>query len=183
MFILVCEGNTYNLLVQRNYFQKQSPIAPLQSVSCKCAANLQEETHTEMWFQKKLRGTSAWVLYCKFAGDLQNTFLEEHLWGLVLGFISFVLVQVINNTFYWLAFIICRPEFVDWSKAFLKVFFILWYNFRNNFPNGRCNWSTYYIFISIFCQTNVLCNCRSSPPQLFFKKDHLIYTCYKCEEE
>ena len=30
LFILVCEGDTYNLLVQMNYFQKQSPIASLQ---------------------------------------------------------------------------------------------------------------------------------------------------------
>ena len=35
----------------------------------------------EIWFQKKLRSTSAWVLYSKFPGDLQNTFLVEHLWG------------------------------------------------------------------------------------------------------
>ena len=34
----------------------------------------------EMWFQKKLRGTSALVLYC-IAADLQNAFLEQHLWG------------------------------------------------------------------------------------------------------
>ena len=79
-FILVCEGNTYNLHVQSNYFQKQSPIASLQNVSRKYAANLQEETHTVMWFQKNLRSTSAWVLQCKFTGDLQNIFLE-HLWG------------------------------------------------------------------------------------------------------
>ena len=136
-----------------------------------------------MSFQKRLCGTSAWVLYGKFAGDFQNTFLEQHLWGLVLGFISFVLVQVINNTFYWLAFIIHRPEFVDWSKTFLKVFFILWYIFRNNFPNACCNWRTYYIFISIFSQTNALCDCRRSPPQMFFRKNHLIYTHDKCEEE
>ena len=32
-----------------------------------------------MWFPKKLHITSAWVFYCKFAEDLQNTFLEEHL--------------------------------------------------------------------------------------------------------
>ena len=51
-----------------------------KSVPCKYAANLQEETHTEMSFQK-LRSTSAWVLYGKFAGDLKNIFLEEHLWG------------------------------------------------------------------------------------------------------
>ena len=85
-------------------------------------------------------------------------------------FLSFVLVQVINNTFDWLAFTMCRPECLDWSKAFLKVFFILWYIFGNNFPNACCNWSTYYIFTSIFSQTNVCYNCRSSPPQVFFKK-------------
>ena len=59
-----------------------------------------------MWFQKMLCSTSAWVLYCKFAGDLQNSSLVEHLWGLVLCFISFVLVQVKTSTFYRLAFII-----------------------------------------------------------------------------
>ena len=41
----------------------------------------------------------------------------------------------------------------------------------------------FLFFISIFSQTNVRCNCRSSPPQVFFKRDHLIYTCNKCEEE
>ena len=152
-------------------------------MSCKYTANLQEETHTEMWSQKKLRGTSACVLYCKFAGDLQNTFFEEHLWGTGSGFYIIFLVQVINNTFYWLAFKIYRTEFVDWSKTFLKVFFILWYIFRNNFPNACCNWSTHYIFISTFSQTDVNCNWRSSPSQVFFKKDHLIYSSYKCEEE
>ena len=35
----------------------------------------------KMRFQKKLRGTSAWVFYRKFAENLQNTFAEEHLWG------------------------------------------------------------------------------------------------------
>ena len=95
--------------------------------------------------------------------------------GVVLCFISFVLVLVINNTFYWLAFVIYRPEFVDWSKTFLKVFFILCI-FRSNFRNACCNWSTYYIYISIFSQANVRCNCRSSPSQVFFKKDHLICT-------
>ena len=33
-----------------------------------------------MRFQKKLRSTSAWAPYCKSAADLQNTYLEEHLW-------------------------------------------------------------------------------------------------------
>ena len=148
-------------------------------MSCKYAANLQEEIHTEMWFQKELRvacSTSAWVLYCKFAGDLQNTFLEEHLWGTGSEF-------YIIYPFYWLVFIIYRPEFVDWSKTFLKVFFIFWYIFQNNFPSACCNWSTYYIFVSIFNQTNVCCNFRNTHPQIFFKKDYLIYTRYKCEEE
>ena len=35
----------------------------------------------KMQFQRKMRSTPAWVLYCKFAEDLQNTFLEKHLWG------------------------------------------------------------------------------------------------------
>ena len=52
--------------------------------------------------------TSAWVLYCKFAADLQNTSR-----GPLLCFISFALMQVINKTFYSLAFIIHRPEFVE----------------------------------------------------------------------
>ena len=73
-----------------------------------------------------LSGTSAWVLYCKFAGDLENTFLEEHLRGTGSGFYTIFLVQVINNTFYWKAFVIYRPEFSDWLKTFLKGFFILW---------------------------------------------------------
>ena len=148
-------------------FKSSPPWLLFKSVSCKYAANVQEETHVEMWFQKKLHNTSVWVLYCKFTGDLQNTFLQE---------------QVINNKFCWLVFIIYRAEFLDWSKTFLKVFFIS-YIFWNNFPSGCCNWSTYYIFILIFSQINLCCNCRSSPPQLFFKNDHLIYSCYKCEEQ
>ena len=130
-------------------------------MSCKYAANLQEEIHTEMWFQKELRvacSTSAWVLHCKFAGDLQNTFLEEHLWGTGSEF-------YIIYPFYWLVFIIYR------------------YIFQNNFPSACCNWSTYYIFVSIFNQTNVCCSFRNTHPQIFFKKDYLIYIRYKCEEE
>ena len=116
-------------------------------------------------------------------GIYRTPFLKNTSGGLVLCFISFVLVQVINSTFYWLAFITYRPEFVDWLKNFLKVFFILWYIFRNNFPNVCCNWSSCYIFISIFSPANICCNCRESSPPVFFKKDHLIYTRYKCEDE
>ena len=86
-------------------------------------------------------------LYCKFAADLRNKLLEEQLRGTgSLCFITFVLVQVINNTFYRLPFIIYRLEFVDWSKTFLKVFYILWYIFLKYFPNACCNWSTCNIF-------------------------------------
>ena len=60
------------------------------------------------------------MFYCKFAADLQNIFWKGHLWGQLLSFMSFVLVQVINNTFYWLAFIIYRREFLDWSKPFWR---------------------------------------------------------------
>ena len=120
---------------------------------------------------KKLLSTSPWMLHGTFAGDLQNTFLEEHFWGIGTVFYIFCFGQVLNSTFYWLAFMIYRPEFVDWWKTFMKLFFILWYVFRSNFPNACCNWNTYYIFLSIFSQTNVRCNCRSSSPQVFFKKD------------
>ena len=35
----------------------------------------------KMQFQRQMRSTPACVLYCKFAEDLQNTFLEKHFWG------------------------------------------------------------------------------------------------------
>ena len=73
-----------------------------------------------------MRSSSAWVLYCKFAGDLQSTFLEEHLRVTGSVFYNICFGASNNNTFYWLAFIIYRPEFGDWSKIFLKVF--LFYN-------------------------------------------------------
>ena len=116
-------------------------------------------------------------------GICRTPFQKNTSGGLVLCFTSFVLLQVISNTFYWLAFIIYRPEFVDWSETFLKVLFILWYIFRSNSPNACCNWSTYSIFISIFSQKSIGCNCRNSLPQVLFRKDHLIYTRHKCEEE
>ena len=155
MLILVYEANTYNLFAQRNYFLKQSPIASLQKCVLQICSKFTGRDHTEMLFQKRLHDTSAWMHYCYFAGCLQNTSLEEHLCELVLGFLSFVSVQVINNTFYWVTFIIYRPEFVDWPRTFLKVFFILWYIFRNNFSIACCSWSSYDIFISIFSQANV----------------------------
>ena len=121
-----------------------------------------------------LHGCSTVNLLDKFAEYVfQNTISG----GLALCFISCVLVQVKNSTFYWLAFTIYRPEYADWTEIFLKVFLILWYIFKNNFPNA-CRISTTYIFLVFFCQTNVRCNCRSSPPQVFM---HLIYTSYKCE--
>ena len=95
-----------------------------------------------------MRRTSAWVLYCKFSVNLQNTFLEKHLWGTASVFISFVLAKVINNTIYWLAFIVYRPEFVDWSKTLWK------FSLFDDIFGLRCNWITCYIFISIFSQTN-----------------------------
>ena len=60
---------------------------------------------------------------------------------------SFVLVQVIKDTFYGLACLTYRPEFVDWwmtlwSFSLFFEMFDLW-----------CDWSTYYIFLSIFSQT------------------------------
>ena len=52
-----------------------------KKVFWKYAANLQENTHAEVWFQLSYKpkqlywnGTSAWVIFCKFAADFQNTF-------------------------------------------------------------------------------------------------------------
>ena len=124
---LVCEDNSYTLLVQRNYFQKQY------------AANLQEEVNTEMRFQKKLRSTSAWVLYCKFAADLRNTLLDEHLWG--TAFLLYIICfggnnkkHVLLTSFQDLQTRICRL-----IRNYLKVLFILSYIFQNNFPIACCN--------------------------------------------
>ena len=94
LFILVYEGNAYNLLEHRNYFLKQSSIASLQ----KCVLQIYSKFTGVDPYRKAIsknvaRGTSALVLYCKFAGDLQNISLEEHLWGLALAFIPFVFVR------------------------------------------------------------------------------------------
>ena len=80
LFILVCEGNTYNLLVQRNYFQKQSPIASFQKCVLQICMKCTRGDPYGNVISKKLRSTSASVFHCKLAGDLQNIFLEEHFW-------------------------------------------------------------------------------------------------------
>ena len=80
-----------------------------------------------MWFQKKFKSTLNLLWICRTA------FQKNTSGGLVLGFTSSVLVQVVNNIFYWLSFIIYRQEFVDFSKTFLKVFYILWSIFQNIF--------------------------------------------------
>ena len=183
MSILACEWNNSNLLVQRNYFQ--SSIASLQ----KCPANMQQiyrrRPIQKCDFKKccvaHLNGCSI----VNLLGICRTSFLKSTSGELVLCFISFVLMHVKNNIFHWLAFIIYRPEFEDLLKTFLKVFLVLCYIFRNDFSNSWCNWSKYN-FKQLFqsnVQRNVLCNCRSSPLQVLFKKDHLIYTHYKYEEE
>ena len=92
-------------------------------------------------------------------------------------------MQVINNTFYWVAFIIYRPEFADWSKTFLKVFFIFWHFFRNNFPNACCNWSTYIfsfqflvkqMFVVIAEAVSHRCSCIWSITVINVKRNNFI---------
>ena len=121
-----------------------------------------------MLFLKKLRSTSAWVPTVR----------------LVLCFISFVLVQVKNNTFYWLFFIIYRPEFADWSKTFLKVFLILWYLFWN-FSNACCNWTTYIFWFQFFVKQMFVviaeavphrCSCIWSIPVINVRMNNFINT-------
>ena len=60
------------------------------------------------------------MVYCKFAADLQSIFWK-HLSGQLLSSVAFVLVQVINITFYGLALIIYRPAILDWPKSFWRV--------------------------------------------------------------
>ena len=103
-------------------------------------------------------------------GICRTPFQKNTSEGLVLCFTSFVLLQVISNTFYWLAFIIYRPEFVDWSKTFLKVFFILWYIFRNNSLNAFCNWSTFYIFFQSLVKQMFVVIAEAVPHRCFSRK-------------
>ena len=95
------------------FFRSSLPQLFFKSVSCKSAANIQEETHTEMRFQKKVSSTSEWVLYCNFAGDLQNIFLAEHLWG--TGSVFYIICfgasnkqHILLTSFYNLQTRICR---------------------------------------------------------------------------
>ena len=87
MFILVSEDN--NLLKQRSYFQKHTPIAFFQKfvlqLWSKFTGGGGGDPFTNV-ISKKLCSTSAWVRYCKFAADLQNNVLEEHLWRIVSAF-------------------------------------------------------------------------------------------------
>ena len=104
-----------------------------------CSANIQQNYRRRpirKFNFNKVASTCSWVLYCKFATDLQSIFLEEHLLKTVSVFcVICFLVQVINNTFYWLAFIKRRPAFLNCRliKKFFKVFFISFFIVRNNF--------------------------------------------------
>ena len=60
-----------------------------------------------------MRGTTTWVHYCKFAANLQNTFLEEHLWGTVSVFYIICFStsnkqHILLTSFYNLQARICR---------------------------------------------------------------------------
>ena len=107
----------------KELFSKVAPIASIQKCALQVCSKCTGGDPYGNVISKNFAQHFCMVLYCKFADDLQNTFLEEHLCGTGSVFISFVLVQVINNTFYWLSFIIYWPEFADWWKTFLKFFF------------------------------------------------------------
>ena len=65
----------------------------------KYAANLQENTHAEVWFQQscKVTRTSAWVFSFKFAAYFQNTFSQERLWVTASGSCNLCVTKVNNN--------------------------------------------------------------------------------------
>ena len=131
-----------------------------------------------MWFQKSF---VAFLHGCSTVNLLRiyKTFFEKNTSETA----SVFHILCSGNTFCWLALIIYRPEFLDWSKPFLKssLFFEAFLEIISQLL--AVNWSTYHIFISIFSQVNVRCNCRRSPLQVLLKNDDLIYTCYKREED
>ena len=69
----------------------------LKKVFWKYAANLQENTDVEVWKRLYWNHTSAWVISCKFAAYLQNTFFKEHLWVAAYGLCRFSLLLVAVN--------------------------------------------------------------------------------------
>ena len=102
LFIFVCEGNTYNLLVQRNYFRKHSfsLIAFLQkSVLQICSKFTGGDPYGNV-ISKKVAQHLCMGCTANLLGICRTGFQKNTSRGLVLTFISFALVQVINNTFY-----------------------------------------------------------------------------------
>ena len=83
-FLLQHQFNYGSMNFQSESFPRSSrPEAFLSKVFWKYAANLQQNTHAEVWFQIALQRywnhTSAWVFSCKFAAYFQNTFSLEHV--------------------------------------------------------------------------------------------------------
>ena len=100
LFILVCEDNTYNLLVQRNYFQKQFLIVFLQKCVRQICSKL---TGGEPYGNAISKCCVARLYGCSIVNLLRlcrTPFWKNTFAALLLYFISFVLVQVINNTFF-----------------------------------------------------------------------------------
>ena len=93
LFILVCEGNTYNLLVQRNYFQKQSPITSLQKCVLQICSKFTRGDPQGNLISKKVAQHScvAGLLF----GDMLNTFFGEHLWG--TGYMFYIICFGASN--------------------------------------------------------------------------------------
>ena len=75
---MISEGIT-NMVALWPSNQKQPSRGVLKKMFWKYAANMQENTHAEVWFQLYLNHTLAWVLSCKFVAYFQNTFSLENL--------------------------------------------------------------------------------------------------------
>ena len=79
-------------------FRSSPPYLSFKNLFCKCAANLQEEINTEVRFQKScvalLHGCSAINLLQIY----RTPFQKNTSGGLLLCFVSFILVQIISNT-------------------------------------------------------------------------------------
>ena len=107
-----------------------------------------------MWFQKQLGSTSAWVFYCKFAGDLQNTFLEKHLW--VTGSVFCIICFGASNKYH-----ILQTSFYNLQTRICRLIKDL---FMQTDQKPRCNWSA-YIFLFQFLVKQIFVGITEAVPR------------------
>ena len=83
--------------------QKHSPRGALIKVFRKYTENLQENTHAEVWLIETTFPQN--VFSSKFASYFQNTFLQEHLKGLLLCYMEIPTKTVVQIPRHWKIYI------------------------------------------------------------------------------